>query len=56
MSNIRVLIVDDEPLARENLQILLEETQEVEPIGQCANGHEAIEAIRRLKPDLVFLT
>ena len=55
MPQIRALIVDDEPLARENLQILLEEAQGIELVGQCANGLEAVEAILRLKPDLLFL-
>ncbi|MGJ0627540.1 two-component system response regulator BtsR [Xenorhabdus bovienii] len=50
-----VLIVDDEPLARENLRCLLEEETDIQIIGECANAVEAIGAIHRLKPDVVFL-
>jgi len=55
MSLIRVLIVDDEPLARENLQGLLSEDPDLLLVGQCANGIEAVEAIKTLEPDLLFL-
>ncbi|CDL80307.1 two-component system response regulator BtsR [Xenorhabdus cabanillasii] len=50
-----VLIVDDEPLARENLRCLLEEETDIQIIGECANAVEAIGTIHRLKPDVVFL-
>ncbi|EQC01561.1 two-component system response regulator BtsR [Photorhabdus temperata] len=50
-----ILIVDDEPLARENLRCLLEEERDIQIIGECANAIEAIGAIHRLKPDVVFL-
>ncbi len=53
--NIRTLIVDDEPLARERLQTLLRAEPRVELVGESANGLEAVEHIRALKPDLVFL-
>lgn len=52
---IRTLIVDDEPLARERLRKLLEREAEVELVGECANGAEAVAAIQGLVPDLVFL-
>lgn len=55
MSTIRALIVDDEPLARENLRVLVDEAADLELVGQCANGFEAVEAIKRLRPDLLFL-
>ncbi|HET6204972.1 MAG TPA: response regulator [Planctomycetota bacterium] len=55
MSRLRVLLVDDEPLARERLGTLLREEPDVEIVGECAGGREAIEAIRRERPDLVFL-
>ena len=41
---IKVLIVDDEPLARENLRILLQEQSDIEIVGECANAVEAIGA------------
>ena len=54
-SAIRALIVDDEPLARERVRSLLAKEADVEIVGECANGCEAIEAIERHTPDLVFL-
>jgi two-component system LytT family response regulator len=52
---VRVLVVDDEPLARSNLLVLLRRDEEIEVVGECGSGAEALEEIRRLKPDLVFL-
>jgi len=52
---IRVLIVDDEPPARELIATLLREDPDVEVAGECANGRSAVAAIERLSPDLVFL-
>jgi len=52
---LRVLIVDDEPLARQELQYLLESAGGVEVVGVSGNGIEAVELIRAHKPDLVFL-
>jgi len=53
--SIRALIVDDEPLARERLVGLLARESDVKVIGECRDGHEAVESIRALNPDLVFL-
>jgi two-component system LytT family response regulator len=52
---IRTLIVDDEPLARERLRQLLENEPEIQLIGECADGREAITALETQSPDLVFL-
>ena len=52
---IRVLVVDDEPLARERLRKLLEKEPEIELIGECADGASAVQTIRSQSPDLVFL-
>jgi len=52
---IRVLIVDDEPLARSNLKVLLREDSDIESIAECGSGAEAIAEIRSTRPDLVFL-
>ena len=52
---IRALIVDDEPLAREMIREMLQDDLEVEIAAECANGREAVTAIKSLKPDLVFL-
>ena len=55
MKKIGTLIVDDEPLARSRLANLLKPLDEFHLFGECRNGAEAIGAIKRLKPDLVFL-
>ncbi|HEX3911911.1 MAG TPA: LytTR family DNA-binding domain-containing protein [Steroidobacteraceae bacterium] len=52
---IRALIVDDEPLARSNLKVLLRLDADIESIGECGCGAEAVAQIRALRPDLVFL-
>jgi two-component system, LytTR family, response regulator len=52
---IRVLIVDDEPLARERIRDLLASANDVEILGECGNGKEAVAAIHEKKPDLLFL-
>ncbi|MFC3101050.1 LytR/AlgR family response regulator transcription factor [Altererythrobacter lauratis] len=52
---IRTILVDDEKLAIQGLQLRLEAFADVEVIGTCANGREAIRAIKTEKPDLVFL-
>ena len=54
-AKIRVLIVDDEPLARSNLTVLLRPDPEIAIVGECGSGMEALTEIRNLKPDLVFL-
>ena len=55
MGKIRALIVDDEPLAREGIHMRLEQEPDIEVIGECRNGREAVAAILREAPDLVFL-
>jgi two-component system LytT family response regulator len=55
MTQIRVLIVDDEPLARRGLQIRLADEPGVEVVGEAGGGRTALEKIRELGPDLVFL-
>jgi two-component system LytT family response regulator len=51
----RVLVVDDEHLARALLREFLAEHPDVEVVGECANGFEAVKAIGELDPELVFL-
>jgi two-component system response regulator LytT len=53
--SLTALIIDDEPLARQELQYLLERAGGVEVLAQGTNGIEAVELIRAHKPDLVFL-
>jgi two-component system LytT family response regulator len=55
MDPIRTLIVDDEPLARENLRIRLREVPDFQVVGECGNGRETITAVADARPDLVFL-
>ena len=52
---IRVMIVDDEPLARSNVSTLLQRDAEIEIVGEYGSGADAIEAIRTGKPELLFL-
>ena len=51
----RILIADDEPIARQILAELLAELETVQLVGQAANGLEAVELAARLKPDVVLL-
>jgi len=53
--NIRTLIVDDEGLARERIRQLLQHEPEIEIVSECAEGQAAVVAIRKERPDLVFL-
>lgn len=54
-AKIRTLIVDDEPLARRNLRLLLENDPQIDIVDECRNGREAVKAINVLSPDLIFL-
>jgi two-component system LytT family response regulator len=55
VARIRALVVDDEPLARRNVTVLLRGDPDISSIEECGSGAEAIAAIRRWKPELVFL-
>jgi two-component system LytT family response regulator len=52
---LRVVIVDDEPLARERVRTFLAEEPDVEVVAECGDGTEAVKAIEARGPDLVFL-
>jgi len=54
-TRIRALVIDDEPLARDMIREMLSSDSEVEVVAECSNGQEAVEAIRSLSPDLIFL-
>jgi two-component system LytT family response regulator len=54
-AKIRTMVVDDEPLARSNLTVLLRRDPEIAVVGECGSGVDAAEEIRRAKPDLLFL-
>lgn len=53
--SLRVLIVDDEPLARERVRNFLAEIEGIQILGECAHGSEALTAIVEQSPDVVFL-
>lgn len=55
MTPIRILIVDDESLARKGLQLRLEALPDVEILGECGDGRSALNMVTELKPDLIFL-
>ena len=55
MNKIKVLIIDDEQLARDLLRNYLSKDLRLEVVGECANGFEGVLAIQELKPELVFL-
>jgi two-component system LytT family response regulator len=52
---LRVLIVDDEPLARRGVSLRLRQFADIEIVGECGDGKTAVETILKLSPDLVFL-
>ncbi len=54
-ATVRAVVVDDEPTAREVVTTLLAEHPTVEVIGEATNGREAVDLVRRLRPDLLFL-
>jgi two-component system LytT family response regulator len=55
VTKIRTLVVDDEPMGRERVLSLLQQEDDVEVIGECSDGTQAIAAIQQQSPDLVFL-
>ncbi len=55
MEKIRTLVVDDEPLARARVLSLLRDENDIDVVGECSNGQDAILAIEGSSPDLLFL-
>ena len=55
MNVLRVLLIDDESLARRGLKMRLSQFNDVEIVGECQNGREAIATISETNPDLIFL-
>jgi len=51
----KVILIDDEPLARQLLRSLLEPYQQVQVVAECGDGFEGFKAIQELNPDLIFL-
>ncbi len=54
-ASIRALVVDDELLGRQIIREMLEDHSDVEIVGECVNGYEAVAAIQEQSPDLIFL-
>jgi two-component system, LytTR family, response regulator len=54
-ASLRVLLVDDEELARRVLREYLSRHENIEIVGECENGYEAVRAVTETKPDLLFL-
>jgi two-component system LytT family response regulator len=52
---LRALIADDEPLARERMRFLLSRLDGVEVVGECRNGREVLDELKRDRPDVLFL-
>jgi two-component system, LytTR family, response regulator len=55
VDKIRAMVVDDEPLARSNVTVLLRRDPDIQLVGECSSGTEAVSQIRRMNPDLLFL-
>ncbi len=55
LPRIKVIIVDDEPLAREKIRDMLKDDSSIEVVAECASGSKAVTAIEKLTPDLLFL-
>lgn len=52
---LKVLIADDEPLARERLRFLLSDDPDIEILGECRNGREVLAALKEMRVDVLFL-
>jgi len=52
---LRAIVVDDEPIARRRLRALLVAEPRVEVVAECEEGQDALDTVRRLRPDLMFL-
>ncbi|HEU0107844.1 MAG TPA: response regulator, partial [Vicinamibacteria bacterium] len=55
MKRIRVVVVDDSPTARQVLVAVLRADREIEVVGQAADGLEAVEMVKHLRPDIVTM-
>jgi DNA-binding NarL/FixJ family response regulator len=53
--SVRVLLVDDQALIRAGFRMILEAEEDIEVVGECADGTQAVDSVRRLKPDVVLM-
>jgi two-component system, LytTR family, response regulator len=54
-ATLRAVVVDDEPLARSSIRLMLQAHRDIEVVGECSSGLEALATIRRTSPHLIFL-
>jgi len=55
VTKIRTVVVDDEPVARQRIMGLLSQETDIEVVGECSTGPQAVSVIEATSPDLVFL-
>jgi len=55
MTGIRILLVDDHPVVRKGIRAMLDTVDEMEVVGECANGREAVQAYESLLPEVVLM-
>jgi two-component system LytT family response regulator len=55
MKALRVVVIDDEPLARSRIKRMLQNIDRIEIAGECANGHQAVAQIPKIQPDVILL-
>jgi len=53
--SVRVLLADDQPLVREGFRRVLARTEDLEVVGEAADGRQAVDAARRLAPDVIVM-
>jgi DNA-binding NarL/FixJ family response regulator len=53
--SVRVLLVDDQQLIRAGFRMILDAEEDMEVVGECADGTQAVDSVRRLKPDVVLM-
>ena len=53
--SIRVLLVDDETLVRSGIRLILESEDDIDVVGEAANGVEAVDATKKLDPDVILM-
>jgi DNA-binding NarL/FixJ family response regulator len=53
--SVRVLLVDDQALIRAGFRMILNAEEDIEVVGECADGTQAIDSVKRLKPDVVLM-